>query len=86
MRVWNPTRRGLSVIEALVGCALIVLLAMFVLPAVEWARGSAVENYNRNNLRRIGLGMHAYHDTHNSFPATKSPAQPSASDGQPKKK
>ena len=79
MRVSNALRRGLSILEAVAGrfsivetvvaCALIVLLAMLVLPAIERARGSAIANHSKDNLRRIGIGMHTYHATHNSFPA-----------------
>ncbi len=68
MRVSNRTRRGLSVIESVVAGALIVLLAVLVLPAVERARGSAVRNQTQNNLRKVGMGMYAYHAAQNSFP------------------
>lgn len=68
MQVSNRTRRGLSVIESVVAGALIVLLAVLVLPAVERARGSAVSNRTRDNLRQVGMGMYAYHAAQNSFP------------------
>ncbi|HEY3966775.1 MAG TPA: DUF1559 domain-containing protein [Planctomycetaceae bacterium] len=68
MRVSNRNRRGLSVIESVVAAALIVLLAVLVLPAVERARGSAVRNRTQDNMRQIGLGMYAYHAAQNSFP------------------
>ena len=67
--VSNPSRRGLSVVEAVVAGILIILLIVLALPAVERARGSAVGNHTRDNLRRIGIGMYAYHQTHNAFPS-----------------
>jgi hypothetical protein len=69
MRNSNPTRRGLSVIEAVVACALLVLLAVLVLPAVERARGSAMGNHTKNTMRRVGIGISSYHATYNAFPA-----------------
>jgi hypothetical protein len=68
MQTANRTRRGLSVIESVVAGVLMILLALLVLPAVERARGSAVGNQTRDNLRRVGIGMHAYHTAQNSFP------------------
>lgn len=68
--VWNSnnSRRGISVVESIVALVLLILLAVLVLPAVERARGSAVRNQTYDHLRRVGIGMHAYHDVKNSFP------------------
>lgn len=65
----NRNRRGLSAIEAVVVGILILLLVVLALPAVERARGTAAGNHTRDNLRRIGIGMYAYHQTHNAFPS-----------------
>lgn len=64
----QTNRKGLSEIETVVAILLALLLAVLVLPAVERARGSAVGNQTRDHLRRVGIGMYAYHATHNSFP------------------
>ncbi|MBI3866186.1 MAG: DUF1559 domain-containing protein [Planctomycetia bacterium] len=68
MKLPLPARRGLSVIEAVVAIMVLALLAVIALPALERTRGAALGNQSRDNLRRIGIGMHAYHTEHKSFP------------------
>jgi hypothetical protein len=43
-------------------------LAEFLPPAINAARSVAARSQQMNNLKRIGLAMHNYHDNHDSFP------------------
>ena len=51
------------------GCLLsIPCLIAVLLPAVQAAREAARQQVSMNNLRQIGMALHAYHDTHLKFP------------------
>jgi prepilin-type N-terminal cleavage/methylation domain-containing protein/prepilin-type processing-associated H-X9-DG protein len=60
--------RGFTLLELLVGLAIIALLISLVLPAVQSARESSRRAQCRNNLRQLGIAFHNYHDTHRQFP------------------
>ncbi|HWL10431.1 MAG TPA: DUF1559 domain-containing protein [Planctomicrobium sp.] len=64
----SPRSHGFTLIELLVVIAIIAILVALLLPAVQQARESARRSHCRNNLKQLALGLHNYHDTHQTFP------------------
>ncbi|MCA9113990.1 MAG: DUF1559 domain-containing protein [Planctomycetaceae bacterium] len=63
------SRRGFTIIELLVVIAAGGILLALLLPAIQMARESARRSQCQNNLKQIGVALHAFHDAQRSFPA-----------------
>jgi prepilin-type N-terminal cleavage/methylation domain-containing protein/prepilin-type processing-associated H-X9-DG protein len=66
--VSTRTCRGFTLIEILVVIAIIAVLIALLLPAVQAARGAARRVQCINNLKQMGIALHNYHATANTFP------------------
>lgn len=72
-RLTSPDHRGFTLIELLVVVGIVALLVGILLPAVQAAREAARRAQCVNNLRQIGVAMHAYCAVHKMFPPSDLP-------------
>lgn len=64
----RPSRTGFTVIELLIGVAVVGILVALIVPAVMSAREAARRTECKGHLKQIGLALHSYESSHRVYP------------------
>ena len=70
----NDSRRGFNLVELLVTTAILIILALLLIPAGTGNKASATRVQCMNNLRTVGVAFHTWAGAHGGeFPAITQP-------------
>ena len=62
------SRYGVTIVEVLIVCGIIALLAAILVPAVQAVRNVARKMDCSSRMKQVGVAVHSYHGTHGCLP------------------